>query len=133
MTEVSLERMIANLRKLGRGFTAEVAKEAMPGVLAAVQATAAAGTSPTGQAWKPRKEDGAMALANASKHITARVIGTIIQLQLEYPYSIHHYQAGTETRPRRQVLPDEDDLGPGVNRAINDAIERVFRRTMGGG
>ena len=133
MTEVDIQTMIDSLRRLASPkFAADVAKEAAAGVLAAVQTTAAAGQTPSGEAWRARKEDGGRALAEASKAITVRVLGTIVQLQLAYPYSIHHYQEGTATRPRRQILPEGTVLPSTVNEAVQAAAARVFARAMGG-
>lgn len=134
MTDVDLETMIASVRKLGApSFLADVAKEAREGVLEAVRATAARGAAPDGTAWRLRKEDGAQALKSAAAKITARVIGSIIQLEVPYPYSIHHNQEGTATRPRRQILPDGDKpLPASVVTAVNAAVAKVFARTMGG-
>lgn len=123
--------MTARIRELGRGFAQEVAKEARADVLAAVVATAEAGTTPGGAAWAPRKVDGARALANASKHITAAVLGSVVRLTLAYPYSIWHYSGDTPTRPRRQVLPDDGPLPASVEKAISDAAKRVFARRAG--
>lgn len=122
----------ALIRQLGENFAQEVAQEARQGVLDAVVASASAGTTPEGAAWAPRKADGAKALASASKHITARVLGSVIRLTLEYPYSVWHFTTGTSSRPRRQVLPDADkELPPGVEKAVRAAAERVFARRVG--
>lgn len=122
-----IDVMIQALRGLGgSAFAAEVAKEAMPKVLQIVRETAAKGQSPDGTPWRPRK-DGAPALAKASTLITARVLGTVIQLEVPYPYSIHHNQEGTKTRPRRQILP-EGEVPPEIQRAIEEAAAKVFAR-----
>ena len=39
--------------------------------------TAAAGTTPTGEAWAPRKADGARALANATAGVSAVAVGAV--------------------------------------------------------
>ena len=130
MTDVDIETMIASLRALASpSFATQVAKEALEPVLAIARESAAAGTSPTGEAWRARK-DGSRALSKAADAITARVLGTVLQLEVAYPYSIHHFQDGA-TRPRRQILPD-GDLPPKMSAAVAAAAARVFARTMGG-
>lgn len=122
-----IDAMIASLRALGdKSFAEDVAKEASPKLLEAIQGTASKGQTPEGVAWKAKK-DGTPALVNASKHITAKVLGTVIQLDVPYPYSIHHHQEGTATRPRRQILPD-GELPPALYKAIEEAAARVFAR-----
>lgn len=97
--EAQVDAWIASLRGLPRELRAQRFAEI---ALEDVKRTAAAGTSPTGVAWKPRK-DGSRALENAASHLSAVVSGQRIHLVLKGPDAIHNY--GTTKDPKRQVLP----------------------------
>ena len=127
-----LDVLIDAIRALGRDFAKEVAREAADDVLEAVKQTASAGAAPDGKAWKPRAADGGRALVKAADHITVKVLGTIIQLQLAYPYAIHNNLTGTASRVRRQILPDGSQPLPElVIAAITAAAARVLKRKTG--
>lgn len=124
-----LDTMIAKVRALGAA-PEEVAKLAAPLVEAAVKQTAAAGTSPDGVAWAPRR-DGRPALVNAAAAVAARAIGPVVQLRL----------VGTPTGSQtaqaiqnhyRPILPSKaSELPKPVTAALTEAGRRYFNRSMG--
>ena len=118
-----LDDLIATCRRLGgRELVAEIARDAVPGVDAAVKATARAGRSPDGQTWAPRKADGSPALPNAADAISTKAIGNKIVVMLKGPTVYAHMGANG---PRRIVIPDSTT---GTPAAVFDAIEEVAAR-----
>jgi hypothetical protein len=80
--------------------------------------TIAAGTSPSGKAWKPRKSDGGKPLKNAAAAVDVRVAGTTIVVELTGHHVFHHYPArGNEAR---EIIPKEIDesLGNAIRRGV---------------
>jgi hypothetical protein len=122
--------MAARLRRVGT-MPAELAREAAPLVEQAVKATAAAGTTPDGEAWAPRKRDGGRALANAASAVSAAAVGASVRVTLTGVEVFHHLGAGV---PKRKILPDG---GAGVPPKIAEgclvAARRVWARLMGAG
>jgi len=128
--DAELDAMLLALRRLGELPTATAARAA-PLVLEAVQKTAAAGTTPDGQAWKPRK-DGGRALANAAGALSASSSGPTVTISLDMPEVIHHY--GSAKVPRRQILPDAGAGMPAsVTAALKKAATQAFDAAVGGG
>jgi hypothetical protein len=125
----ALDAMIAKLRALGDRRAVERAAElAAPAVLAEVQKTAAAGTTPEGRAWKP-KVDGGRALVHAASHITAAARGRVVDVVLRGVDVFHH--KGLGGKPRRQILPDAVSVPPAIWRAVRRACHLAFRETVG--
>lgn len=134
--EDKLQELEAKLRKLDAVGTA-IAVEALPGVLEAARATAAAGTDPSGAAW-PKTKDGRDALPRAAGAVRAMVSGStkaLITLIVGGVYVFHQRSKskGKKGLPRRAILPDlEDGLPPAITKAIGDATSRVVGRALGG-
>lgn len=126
-----LDAMIARLKRLGTDLPAEVAREAAPAVQRELERTAGAGESPTGEAWRPKK-DGGRPLVHAAQAFTTRALGPLVVTTLTGPEVFH--QKGTRRTERRQIIPDSGDVPEGVARAVTEAAGRVFERiTRGGG
>lgn len=87
-----IQRMIDFAESLTT-LNTDVAKEAAPDVLKAMQRTASAGTTPDGTPW-PKRADGARALPNAADSLTASVSGPKVTVRIAPPYSYHHGGAG---------------------------------------
>lgn len=125
----ALAAFIDRVRKLGT-LGADAAKIAAPLVEKAMKRTAAAGTTPDGQAWQPRK-DGGRPLVNAADALSAEAVGPVVVGKLEGVEVLHN--RGTKRMPQRQILPD---LGAGIPKVIGDALteasQKAFGRTMGG-
>jgi len=97
-----LDEWIDNLRTIHE--LENVAPPVLAGIiLAEVSATAAAGTTPEGQSWAPRKADGGRALANAAAALSTTTSGNTVFLHLDGIEVIHHF--GTSKLPSRQILP----------------------------
>lgn len=120
-----LDRLIASLRG-ARGFLVRAAPAVAKAVEAELRATAAAGTTPDGAAWAPKK-DGGRALANAAAAISVRAVGTVILARLRFPESIHH--KGTKRLPKRQILP-EGELPANVAEAIKRTLVREWEQAV---
>jgi hypothetical protein len=129
----ALDAMIDRMKRLGNGadVAARVARAGAPLVAAALKKTAAAGTTPAGSPWKPKK-DGGRPLVNAAAHITVRPAGNFILAQLVGPDVFHHLGLGG--KPHRQVIPDSAAIPDGVARAVLEGARKVFLElTQGGG
>ncbi len=96
-----------------------IAREAAPAVLAAAQATADAGTTPEGEAWAPRKSDGARALAKASSALSVRVDEDVIVLVLSGTY--------VYAQRTRRILPG---VGLGIPPRITAIITAKAREVL---
>jgi hypothetical protein len=80
--------------------------------------TIAAGTSPSGKPWAPRKKDGGRAYANAAAAVDVRAAGSTIIVELTGHEVFGHYGArGAEVR---QMIPVEIDesLGNAIRRGV---------------
>jgi hypothetical protein len=128
MSDAALEAMIDKLRGL-RELTKEAAKECAPLVEAAANASADAGTTPNGQAWKPTKK-GDRPLQNASKAVSARTLGTVVQIRIDGVEALHH--SGTKKLPRRQIIPTAgDSLPDNIKAALVEGCTVAFKRKTG--
>ncbi|MDB4996651.1 MAG: uncharacterized protein JWM74_4083 [Myxococcaceae bacterium] len=124
-----LDDMIARMRGLD-SFTAEAAKEAAPLVQTSARRTAAAGTTPEGKAWPPKK-DGGRALEHAAEHVTAVAVGSAIEVTLTGPDVFHN--KGTASVPERRVIPRVGDPIPRTYAdAMREGARRAFLRITGG-
>ena len=127
----SLDVMIERMKALGSpNVAARVASKAAPLVDAALKKTANAGQTPTGSAWKPKK-DGGRPLVHAASHIETRAHGAIVSATLTGPDVFHNVGAGG--KPHRQIIPQNGTIPPGVADALHEAASAVFREITGGG
>lgn len=147
-----LESFISGVESL-RTMNEQVAKAALEPVTEAARATAAAGTSPTGDPWAPTK-DGAKALPNAAAAIKGSTSGTRIALAIPPPLVFHNFGAGGSSTtkeakrarsrqassgtnskfhaPQRQIIPNQNEPIPApMKDAITEAAERVFEKAVG--
>ena len=126
----ALSALIARFRSLGR-LPADAAKLAAPLVEEAVKATAAAGTTPDGKAWAPRK-DGGRPLVHAADALSAKAVGSTIVVTLTGPEVFHN--AGNGHVEKRQILPDGGaGLPKNVAAALTKASKLAFDDAMKGG
>jgi len=124
-----LDGIIDRVRALGR-FPEELAATAAPGVEAAVKATAAAGTTPAGKPWAPKK-DGTSPLTNAAAAVHARAVGTVIELRLDGT-STGSQKVQAIQNTRRNILPPKGEGVPApIVKAISDAAAKTFSRITG--
>jgi hypothetical protein len=129
MTE--LDAMIASLRKLAAPdvVAAAVAKKAEKTLQIALEQTLAAGTSPEGKAWEPRKKGG-RAYAGAAGRITTRASGNLLRTTLEGPEVYGHF--GARGMVERPMIPDAGAaLPPSVEAALTLAATQVFDEAIG--
>lgn len=126
---MSIEAMLETLRRLAR-LPADAAKAAAPLVEKAARSTAAAGTSPEGETWKPKKDGGGKVLANAPAAVSAVAIDNSVQVILKGHHVFHHY--GTKRDPKRPIIPEKDEVLPApMADAVKRAAEDAFKRTTG--
>ncbi len=117
---MSLEQLSALAAKF-RGLTkvgAAIAADAAPECLAIAKATVAAGTTPDGSPWAPRKSDGGRALVNAAAAITARAVGDVVWLVLSGVNVFHN--------KTRRILPSAGNLPEAYRVAIRKSAQRVI-------
>lgn len=123
-----LEGMLAVLRELP-----QIARQAAPELAEAVrvelQATAAAGTSATGQAWLPRKSDGGRAMADAADAIKVAAVGTSIVAVVRGPEALHH-RGFSRGGVRRSILPTTSAIPPKVQTAVRDVLDAAFAHVV---
>ncbi|HEX8795457.1 MAG TPA: hypothetical protein VF765_31120 [Polyangiaceae bacterium] len=128
--DAALSAFIQRVRGL-RTLAADAAKLAAPLVEAAAKKTAAAGVTPDGIPWAPKK-GGGRALVHAANALSARALGPAVVLTLKGVEVLQNF--GTTRLPARQILPEG---GAGVPKAFADALakasETAFARAMGGG
>lgn len=122
--DAALAALVARLRGM-QGLARETAREAAPLVEEALRETAAAGTTPTGEAW-PTKRDGTRALPSAAKAITVAARGLVVVAKLVGSYVYHDRFKGKD---RRKILPTSGEpLPPKVLEALELASKRAFAR-----
>jgi hypothetical protein len=127
VSAVELDAMIAGLRRL-EGLPALAAALAAPLVDAEAKRTAAAGTSPEGAPWAPRKKDGGRALAGAAKTIAVQALGSVVRIVLRGPEAWHQFNSYG-----RRIIPDGGaGIPDGVARALIEGCKQAFARAMGG-
>jgi hypothetical protein len=116
-----LDAMIATVRAIPR-LTVTAAPDVALAVRDELARTIAAGTTPSGVAWRPRKDDGGPVLKNAAAAIHVGAVGSTIYVRLTGPEARHHLgsaRGGT----MRQVIP----VGV-VPAAMGEAVRRVLVR-----
>lgn len=133
-----LDELAARLEDLDK-VGGKIATNARPGVERVARATAAAGTTPDGETWAPRKKGGGKPLADAASAITVVVSGTtraVLTLVLSGVYVYHHRsktKSKTKGLPRRVILPEPgDDLPSGIVSEIQKSAKSVLERLLGG-
>lgn len=125
-----LDAMIAKLKKLGGPRMPErVAELAAPLVEAVAKKTAAAGTTPLGQPWQPKK-GGGRPMVHAADHVRATAQGRVVSLVLRGVDVFHH--KGLGGRPRRQVIPDGASVPPAMWHALRQAARKAWLEVMRG-
>lgn len=148
----ALEAFIAGVEQI-RELNEKVAKAAVEPVAEVARASAAAGETPAGETWAPRK-DGGKPLAGAAAAIKPSSKGTQIILQVGPPFVFHHWGAGgssttkkaqqerarharaaaasgTKSKfhaPRRQILPV---AGEPIPDAMKEAIVEAAKTVIG--
>jgi len=126
-----LDGILERVRALG-ALPEEIASAAAPKVQDALRKTAAAGTSPSGKAWAPRKADGKRALANAAAAVTARAVGPTVQVRLEGT-STGDAKVQAIQNVKRPIIPATGEAIPGVVlEAIREGADEAFDRIVGG-
>ena len=126
--EQSLDSFIERLRALGNSVQEDVARESAPLVMRAAQATAAAGTDPYGEPWRPRK-DGTRAIPDAATAVDAVARGNLVVIRVHRGAAIQNYLSEAN---RRLVIPESSKPIPkGISDAIMKGAQKVFERSMG--
>jgi hypothetical protein len=130
--DAQLLEMIRRVEKLGSEGITEMAKAAAPKIEEISKASAAAGTTPDGQAWKPKK-DGKAPLQNAAAAVECVPLFDKIKIRL----------IGTATGSQkvqaiqnlyRPIIPTRGGEVPKpLVEALKDAASKTFKRIMGGG
>jgi hypothetical protein len=112
----------------------DIAADAAPELEKAARASAAAGGTPEGQAWKPTRS-GDAPLKNAAGAITAIVSGTneaVITLVLRGHHVFHHYGSKARKLPKREIFPKADEFPKAWREVIAKAARERVQKTMRG-
>lgn len=121
-----LERVAAKLRKKAqKGVVSAIATAAARAIRPVEAKRLAAGQTPYGEAWAPRKSDGGRALAGAKAKVRAR--GNTIRASAPYPYVFHN--KGTAHHVKRQIVPDD---ATGIPSDWTAALESAATAQLGG-
>jgi hypothetical protein len=127
--DAALTAMVAMLRKLG-ALPGTAARLAAPRIEVEVKKTAAAGTTPEGKSWAPKKSGG-QALMNAAAALSARAVGTAVVVSLKGVEVLHNF--GSPRLPARQILPEGGaGIPPNIVRALHEAAADAFRMATKG-
>lgn len=124
-----LDAMIAKVRAVP-GLARRAAPDVADAVRAELERTMAAGTTPTGTPWAPRKDDGGRALAGAEKALAVAPVGTRIYARIAAHWARHHLgraKGGTY----RQMLPQKG-IPPAMVQRIKRALTDHFNGTIRG-
>lgn len=122
---MSLDTIMQKIRALG-GLAATAAHRAAPLVEERSTATAAAGTTPTGQAWAPKK-DGTPALVNAAAAVSVVALDTVVQIKL-IDSSTGSAQVQSIQQAKRKIIPSLGDAIPGpIVAELRKGAEQAFQ------
>lgn len=127
-----LDAIAARLRTLDSVGTA-IAEDARADIEAEAKRTAAAGTTPYGEAWQPTKS-GKRPLENAASKVSAVVSGVttaVITLVLR-GVEVFHDAAKGKSLPRRQILPTPGEVPARMKEIIARSAKKIVARRMGG-
>jgi hypothetical protein len=127
--DAELERMIARIRAVP-GIAKRAAPDAAEAVKEALARTMAAGTTPEGQAWAPRKDDGGRALVGAEAALYVAPVGTRIYARLA-GHVARHSRGIARGGVVRRMLP-EKGIPPAIGAAIKRVLNDHFRRAVEG-
>lgn len=92
---------------------------------AELKASAAAGRSPEGAAWAPRKTDGGRAMAGAAGHVSVVAVGRAIWVRLIGKDVLHHF--GVRGAEPRHVIP-AGSMPSKLGNAIRMGFVRAWKR-----
>lgn len=122
----TLEEIIASLRKAGsKDIGTAIATKAAVNLEETLKETLAAGESPEGKAWTPRKKDGKRPYVNAASRVKVRSSGDVVRATITGPEVYGHY--GVRGMPVRQMLPD---AGAAIPESVSSAIVRAARSVL---
>jgi hypothetical protein len=125
---VSIATILQKLRAL-RVLPQLAAAEAAPRIEQALKTTAAAGTTPSGEAWAPRK-DGSRALANAAQAVTATAAEATVHVRLEGTSTGDAKAQGIQNAKRRIIPQNGEPLPEAVSKAAHEGVEAAFRKAV---
>lgn len=121
-----LSELIRRVKRIP-GLAVRAAPAVAEAVDASVRADLAAGRSPEGEAWAPRKQDGGRRLPNAAANaIVTRAIGTTIVQKTAGHYWAHN--RGTSHVPRSGIIPQR--ITPKLADAIRGPVVEAFNRDV---
>ncbi len=126
-----LDTMIERVRSLPKRTIEGAADDVAAFIKRELSASIAAGTTPTGEAWQPRKADGGKPLANALHALQVTVVeGSIVFVHLDGPEARHH-RGWVRGGVQRQIIPTE--LPPQWVGKIRDILAQRFAAEANGG
>ena len=126
-----LEAMIEDLQHLADDFAPDVTRRASPLVEQAIKRSAAAGTTPDGATWAPKKTGG-RAMPNAAKAVAVQAFPSVVRVVLTGVEVFGHFGKGA-MQVARKIIPDTGSLPKVVGDAMKRASDEAFARIFGGG
>ncbi len=115
---------VRSLKQLGT----LAARIAAPELQRVVRETASAGTTPDGKPW-PLTKKGTAPLAHAADAVTARAIGTVLEMIVRGHYHLHH-SGIARGRVLRQIIPAA--ITPRIADVLRRSAAKAFEQLMGG-
>lgn len=135
-----LRKLAANMRKLAK-VPSRASRAASEKIAEAIQEQFDAGVDPYGEPWAPlapstlerKRGPGILDETGAMRESieVSPMAGAGIKVTVGTDYAQFH-QTGTSRMPARKILPDESGLPDTWERAIEDAVDEAFERTIAG-
>lgn len=127
----ALDAMLAMTRALPRALTDDALPEIADALRADLAATIAAGTTPHGTQWAPRKDTGARAMPNVADAVSVTVDGGSVLVRVTGAEALHHRGAVKGGR-KRQVIYQRANLPARVMTKVSEILDRQFAEHMAG-
>ena len=130
--DAQLLEMIRRVEKLGSEGISALSKAAAPRIEEVSKASAAAGMTPDGQTWKPKK-NGGKPLQNAAAAVECIPLFDRIKIRLIGTATGSQRVQAIQNLTRPIIPTRGGEIPKPLAEALKDAAGRTFRRIMGGG
>lgn len=126
-----IRQIYDQVKRLG-DLPEDVAPDVARAVRADLKRTIEAGTTPDGEPWPPRKEDGEQALQGAMDSLFVGDYGASIYVRLKGPETRHH-RGHVKGGVQRQVIPDKHTVPDKMADAISKVLDAHFAKVVSDG
>lgn len=127
----AIDAMIERIRALPRALTVEAAPAIADIIRDDLARTTAAGASPNGTSWEPRKADGGRPLVNADAHVFVAAVGGTIFVRLKGVEARHH-RGRVKGGVKREIIYTSGQLPTRVVTEVEALIAKRFQAHMKG-